>query len=73
MTLFFKSLTLKVWLAKVLLLVLTVPGVHTYADNFPKLHTFGFSIGTNTDYCSIESVNGKLALSCENLGYWRHG
>lgn len=46
--------------------VLAVLFVH--ADVFPALHTFGFSVGTDSHYCSIELVRAHPALSCESAG-----
>jgi hypothetical protein len=54
-----------VWIIKVLILLIMVPGVQVHLDNFPRLHTYGVSIGTNTDYCSAESVNGHMEYSCQ--------
>ena len=30
-------------------------------DNYPQLHTYGFSVGTTTHYCSVENTG----VSCE--------
>jgi hypothetical protein len=49
-----------------LAVILAVLFVH--ADIYPAIHTFGFSVGTDSHYCSIELVRSHLALSCESAG-----
>lgn len=49
----------------VILLALAI-GMFVTPDVFPRLHTFGVSVGTNTSYCSGELVNWTPELSCQN-------
>jgi hypothetical protein len=60
-------MTLTAWLVKVLILLILFPHASVHADNFPHLHTYGFSVvATDTRYCSAEVVRGKLDFSCQN-------
>lgn len=47
-----------------LAVILAVLFVH--ADVFPALHTFGFSVGTDSHYCSLDLVRSHVAFSCES-------
>jgi hypothetical protein len=42
-------------------------GMLTTVDVFPALGTYGVSVGTNMNYCSIELVHGVPAVSCEHV------
>jgi hypothetical protein len=42
------------------------PGL-VHPDYFPALSTYGVSIGTDIDYCSLELVHGSPSASCEHV------
>jgi hypothetical protein len=41
-------------------------GVFVHADFFPKLSTYGYSIGTNNAYCSVDLVQWRPELTCQH-------
>lgn len=36
-----------------------------HPDVYPSLHTYGFSVGTNSSYCSVELVSDHVSASCQ--------
>jgi hypothetical protein len=40
--------------------------VFVHLDFYPGIGTYGWSVGTNTHYCSLEMVSGSPEFSCES-------
>jgi hypothetical protein len=40
-------------------------GMFTHVDLFPKLHSYGVSIGTDSHYCYIDYSGNNINLGCE--------
>lgn len=47
-----------------LAVILAVLFVHV--DMLPALRTYGFSVGTNSHYCSLDLVRSHVAFSCQS-------
>jgi hypothetical protein len=52
----------------VIFLWIIVCGIFTATriDNYPRIHTFGVSFGTNSHYCSADFVRTDFIWSCES-------
>jgi hypothetical protein len=40
-------------------------GLFTHIDIFPKLNTYGVSIGTDNHYCYVEYAKNSIDMGCE--------
>lgn len=53
-------------LALVIALLGLAANIYGHVDNYPALHTYGMSVGSDTTYASFDVVNGHPALSYQS-------